>query len=257
MSFIRSTTLRASSIARSARCIRSFEVQPFQRAVQRRTYASAHGHGQAKGSDLPWMVSSLAGTSAALYVVLNQDLSHASHDDHEEHALPDKLTTQPEEAMNDKPDSDLPSLDPKRDNAAAGGATVDKEAKNAPKGHSEEELEGEKNSGRAADVKEDLAKQKDEESPHATADDKSSDSPDDQDTPHSRKPSGDSTDTSGKQEGVSNADTKHTSAIHEDEQKSKKGEGVAETAKLKGTVSTERPGAESEQRGKAKQDKDE
>ncbi|KAL5385162.1 hypothetical protein DPSP01_004972 [Paraphaeosphaeria sporulosa] len=257
MSFIRSTTLRASSIARSARYIRSSEVvQPLQRAVQRRTYASAHGHGQAKKSDLPWIVSSLAGTGAALYVVLNQDLSHGSHEE-EEHALPDKLTTQPEEALNDKHDSDLSSVDPKRDNAAAGGATVDKEAKNASKGATEEELEGEKNSGRAADIKEDLAKQKGDESPHATADDKSSNSPDDNDTPHSRKPSGDSTDTSGKQEGLSNADTKHTSAIHDDPEKSKKGEGVAETAKLKGTVSTERPGAESDQRGKAKQDKDE
>lgn len=62
---------------------------------------------------------------------------------------------------------------------------------------------------------------------------------------------------SGKQEGLSNSDTKHTSAVHDDPEKSKKGEGVAETAKLKGTVSTERPQAESDQRGKAKQDKDE
>lgn len=39
-------------------------------------------------------------------------------------------------------------------------------------------------------------------------------------------------------------------------EKSKKGEGVADTAKLKGTVSTERPGAENkEERGKAEQDK--
>ncbi|KAF2439256.1 hypothetical protein P171DRAFT_370709 [Karstenula rhodostoma CBS 690.94] len=233
MSFIRSTTLRASTIARSARYIRSSEVvQPWQRVLQRRTYASAHGQGQAKKSDLPWIVTSLAGTSTALYIVLNQDLSHGSHEE-EEHALPDKLTTQPEEATEDKPDEDKPS------------------------GDKEEDLEGEKNSARQSDIKEDLAKQKGEDSPHATADNKSSDSPDDNDTPHSRKPSGDSTDTSGKQEGLSNADTKHTSAIHDDPEKSKKGEGVAETAKLKGTVSTERPGAESDNRGKAKQDKDE
>lgn len=127
------------------------------------------------------IVSSLAGTSAALYVVLNQDLSHGSHEE-EEHALPDKLTTQPEENTQDKPDSDLPSQDPKQDNAAAGGAKVDKEAKNVPEGHTEEDLEGEKNSGRTADIKEDLAKHKGEDSPHATADDKSSDSPDDNDT---------------------------------------------------------------------------
>lgn len=47
---------------------------------------------------------------------------------------------------------------------------------------------------------------------------------------------------SGKQEGISNDDTHHTSQIAKQDEKSKKGEGVAETAKLKGTVSTDRPG---------------
>ncbi|KAI9892874.1 MAG: hypothetical protein M1814_001033 [Vezdaea aestivalis] len=46
---------------------------------------------------------------------------------------------------------------------------------------------------------------------------------------------------SGKQEGLSNADTKHSTQPHEDPGKSKKGEGVTETAKLKGTVSRDRP----------------
>ena len=56
---------------------------------------------------------------------------------------------------------------------------------------------------------------------------------------------------------MSNDDTHHTSQISEHDEKSKKGEGVAETAKLQGTVSTERPGAENkEERGKAQQDKD-
>jgi hypothetical protein len=62
---------------------------------------------------------------------------------------------------------------------------------------------------------------------------------------------------SGKQEGLSNSDTHHSSEISKQDQKSKKGEGVAETAKLKGTVSTDRPGAENkEERGKAQVDKD-
>jgi len=47
---------------------------------------------------------------------------------------------------------------------------------------------------------------------------------------------------SGKQKGISNDDTHHSSQIANDPEKSKKGEGVAETAKLQGTVSTERPG---------------
>lgn len=56
---------------------------------------------------------------------------------------------------------------------------------------------------------------------------------------------------------MSNDNTEHTSPISEHSEKSKKGEGVAETAKLQGTVSTDRPGAENkEERGKTKVDKD-
>ena len=63
---------------------------------------------------------------------------------------------------------------------------------------------------------------------------------------------------SGKQRGLSNDNTEHTSEISKQPEKSKKGEGVAETAKLQGTVSTDRPGAENkEQRGNTKMDKNE
>ena len=56
---------------------------------------------------------------------------------------------------------------------------------------------------------------------------------------------------------MSNDDTHHSTDISNNPEKSKKGEGVAETAKLKGTVSTERPGAENkEERGKDSVDKD-
>jgi hypothetical protein len=56
---------------------------------------------------------------------------------------------------------------------------------------------------------------------------------------------------------MSNDDTHHSTDISHNPDKPKKGEGVAETAKLKGTVSTERPGAENkEERGKDSVDKD-
>jgi hypothetical protein len=62
---------------------------------------------------------------------------------------------------------------------------------------------------------------------------------------------------SGKQEGLSNGNTHHSSQISKQPEMSKKGEGVAETAKLKGTVSTNRPGPENkEQRGKAQMEKE-
>ena len=46
---------------------------------------------------------------------------------------------------------------------------------------------------------------------------------------------------SGKQEGLSNTDTKHSTNIADDPEKSKKGEGAPETAKSKGTVDPGRP----------------
>ncbi|KAI9840395.1 MAG: hypothetical protein M1837_001653 [Sclerophora amabilis] len=46
---------------------------------------------------------------------------------------------------------------------------------------------------------------------------------------------------SGKQEGLTNTDTKHSTDIANDPSKSKKGEGMPETAKSKGTVSHNRP----------------
>ena len=53
---------------------------------------------------------------------------------------------------------------------------------------------------------------------------------------------GDSTTTmSGKQEGFSNTDTKHSTDIANDPDKSKKGEGTPETSKSKGTVDPGRP----------------
>ncbi|KAI9678726.1 MAG: hypothetical protein M1817_005783 [Caeruleum heppii] len=46
---------------------------------------------------------------------------------------------------------------------------------------------------------------------------------------------------SGKQEGISNTDTKHSADLDNMPDKSKKGEGGPDTAKVKGTVRTDRP----------------
>lgn len=45
---------------------------------------------------------------------------------------------------------------------------------------------------------------------------------------------------SGKQEGLSNTDTKHSYDLDKDSERSKKGEGQAETSKVKGTVDPKR-----------------
>jgi hypothetical protein len=48
---------------------------------------------------------------------------------------------------------------------------------------------------------------------------------------------------SGAQEGLSNTDTKHSTDISENPDKSKKAEGTPETAKTKGPVDPNRPAA--------------
>ncbi|KAF2251799.1 hypothetical protein BU26DRAFT_561604 [Trematosphaeria pertusa] len=207
MSFIRSAALRASAIARPAKkSFRAAELQPWQRTLQRRTYASAGSHGDAKKSDLPWIVSAVAATGVGLYFVINQDLG--GHGDAEHHAEHSEKHAEPEEKE---------------------AAPAEEEPKEASKSENKGE---EKSEGNA-------------EAP-----------PDKSDEPNPRKEPKSQNETSGKQEGMSNTDTKHTSEISKQDEKSKKGEGVAESAKLKGTVSTERPGAENkEERGKAQQDK--
>ncbi|KAL8670061.1 MAG: hypothetical protein Q9168_005380 [Polycauliona sp. 1 TL-2023] len=59
----------------------------------------------------------------------------------------------------------------------------------------------------------------------------------------SKPPSGSNT-TSQKQEGLSNTNTKHSTDMDNNPDKSKKGEGVVETAKVKGSVDPSRPTAE-------------
>lgn len=187
--------------------------------MQRRTYASGHGaHGAAKSSDVPWAAGAVIGTVAGLYIVLNQDTSHGeSHDDHH-------------------------------------GDAHGKEHDDAEEAPVEEESKEEE----SKDESKDESKEKKSESKKDDSKDEPKEaSPDKSDKPDARKEAKSQNETSGKQQGISNDDTHHTAQIAKDEEKSKKGEGVAETAKLKGTVSTDRPGAENkEERGKAQADKD-
>lgn len=53
--------------------------------------------------------------------------------------------------------------------------------------------------------------------------------------------SGSADDQGKKQEGLSNTDTKHSIDISQSPEQSKKGEGTAETAKVKGTIKPDRP----------------
>ncbi|KAF1837761.1 hypothetical protein BDW02DRAFT_565688 [Decorospora gaudefroyi] len=226
MSFIRSTTLRASSFARAARptrYIRAAELQPWRQAVQRRTYASGHGAGgDSKSSDVPWMAAAAVGTTVGLYIVVTQDTSHGA----EHHPLGD----------------------PHGEGGAAKHGTESSVGDEDKEEDAEEESKEEKTSDQ----------QDPDVSTKENSDEKDHQSPDTSDKADPRKEEPKSSnETSGKQKGLSNDETHHSSEISKQSEKSKKGEGVAETAKLQGTVSTERPGAENkEERGKSQIDKD-
>lgn len=258
MSFIRSTALRASSIARAARpAVRV--AQPLRQSIQRRTYASGHGHGETKSSDVPWAAAAVASTVGGLYIILTQDLSHGGHD--EEHAEHDEKHEDAEEeapAEESKDEStDGTNVEaPKEEKDDANSEDSAKDASEKTEGK-EEGTHSESREKKAEDRKAEHKDAKAEASQEKT-DDENEASPDKSDKPNPRKEPKSSNEMSGKQQGMSNDDTHHSSEISKHPEKSKKGEGVAETAKLKGTVSTDRPGAENkEQRGKASMDKDE
>ncbi|KAI9752078.1 MAG: hypothetical protein M4579_005763 [Chaenotheca gracillima] len=75
----------------------------------------------------------------------------------------------------------------------------------------------------------------------APLDEPNAETPGPDDKPASSKPVQGRQSQSAKQEGLSNTDTKHSTDIANDPGKSKKGEGMPETAKTKGTVDPQRP----------------
>ncbi|KZM24739.1 uncharacterized protein EKO05_0005322 [Ascochyta rabiei] len=257
MSFIRSTALRASSVARAARpAIRV--AQPLRQSIQRRTYASGHGHGEAKSSDVPWMAAAVASTVGGLYVILTQDLSHGSHDEHADHEekheeAPEEEAPaeEEEEEATDQTNVEVPKVEKSDANAEDSAKDESEKTDNKEEGTHSESRE-KKAEDKKAEHKEEKAQASQEK-----VDNENEASPDKSDKPNPRKEPKSFNEMSGKQQGMSNDDTHHTSQISKQPEKSKKGEGVAETAKLKGTVSTDRPGAENkEERGKASMDKD-
>ncbi|EAT82608.1 hypothetical protein HBH56_112300 [Parastagonospora nodorum] len=259
MSFLRSSALRASSLARAARpvrSIRSAELQPWQRAVQRRTYASEHGaHGATQSSEVPWMVAAAAGTATGLYLVFTQDLGHGSGHDEDHHAEAHETHGKNEGQDGDEESGKEESSDEGEDKSQGGPKDEAKsKTKNPPP--EERNTEQPEDPSKPGSGKPDK-KKSDDSSGDAPKNDEDSPSPDKHDKADPRGKPKSTNHTSGKQEGLSNSDTHHSSQISKQDDKSKKGEGVAETAKLKGTVSTNRPGAENkEERGKAQIDKD-
>jgi outer membrane biosynthesis protein TonB len=180
------------------------------------------------------MAAAVVGTAVGLYTVVNQDTNHGA----EHHPLGD------------------PHGEGGAQKTGTGSTVGEENKQDEPEEETKDESKEESKDESKEEPKSD---QQDPSKPtKENSEEKDTQSPDQSDKPDPRKEETKSqNEMSGKQKGLSNDNTEHTSQISKQPEKSKKGEGVAETAKLQGTVSTERPGAENkEERGKAQQDKD-
>jgi hypothetical protein len=200
------------------------------------------------------MAAAVAGTVGGLYIVLTQDTGAKAHDDHVGHSINHDMS---DDEAPDGTNPDAPSV-PADDDANTEDANKDEDEKDEDeKSKGLHELAPSESPEKAADDKK-KEKKAAKEDTQEEADDEADPSPDKSDKADPRKAPKSFNDMSGKQQGMSNDDTHHTSQISKHDEKSKKGEGVAETAKVKGTVSTDRPPAENkEERGKAQINKDE
>ncbi|KAL1794416.1 hypothetical protein ACET3X_007837 [Alternaria dauci] len=226
---LRFAKLRAATITsttQATKCSRGSRFHPMHENVQRRTYGSMGSNPEAKTSDVTVMAG-LALATGGLYLALSNDLRPMSRSDTEANlqahpTQPGKLTGENDENMRSQ------RIKKRDDSSAPGAGRPDRDI--GLRGHSPNDPPKAMNPGAI--------------------------SPDIADPAGPRGKPRSFNYMSGKQEGLSNGNTHHSSQISKQPEMSKKGEGVAESAKLKGTVSTNRPGPENkEERGKAQMEK--
>jgi len=239
MAFARASVLRKA--ADFARASRPSVARPLLwRQVARRGYATGHGHESAKASsDLPWAIGAVAVTVPTCWYLL-QSSSDSAHDGHgsshdKSHDEKPKENTN-NEAKNDD-EGKAADSEGKSDDSDDEGSAVDTPETSDDEGVTKEEIPDAKGGQKkrissSRGIKQDEADSDSEENaPKDTAEDK----------PKNSKTPGDESTTSGKQEGLSNTDTKHSTDPQNDSDISNKAEGGPESAKLKGTVDPERP----------------
>ncbi|KAE8377046.1 hypothetical protein BDV26DRAFT_264540 [Aspergillus bertholletiae] len=167
----------------------------------RRTYASESSHGVQKSSDLPWLLGSVGLGVPAAYYLLSSGPEKKPHGNHGEHGAHLE---------------DVKEAEKKEEQAPA------EESEPQPDRDAEQKVEV---SSSSSDEKGGSFGEPPSNVDEATA----------------RGGTGGPASISGKQEGLSNADT--SNPYVNEPKKSEKGEGETETAKVKGTVDPERPQA--------------
>jgi len=256
----RATALRASSVntfARSARTLRSRASQQCLRLSQqtgRREYSSAKDTVKKASSDIPWLVSGIAVTIGGTYAALQPRDPVEHHDDHgeghgDEHEEKEE-STEEEPAEESSKDEEKPE-EGGEEKASSDGA----EKEEAPK---EEDTESQED-GEKKDTEESEGKPKSSDSAEVSnkgMTKNASNTAKHEETGTGKKlrldstagqnvgegvSSGDGDAMSNKQRGISNTDTRHSTDLSKNPEKSQKGEGTVETAKIKGTVDPSRP----------------
>jgi len=224
------STLR-SSISRTAR----LRARSQWRTGGRRTYADAHGHGAQKASsDLPWLIGSIVVTVPSAAWLWQQGPTkgehghkHGEHEEHEEHEGGEEESKDEggEEGKDEGGD----------ESKEEGGDDKSEESDDGP----DEQHEGQGDSGKKAGTP---GSPQTPESPEKP-------SKEDGDVPEGQVKKGKGEKQKGetrpKTETKGEKDTqKDKSGANnpylDDPEKSKKGEGVKETAKIHGTVDTQR-----------------
>ncbi|KAJ5811441.1 hypothetical protein N7474_007742 [Penicillium riverlandense] len=200
MRFARLSILRATETAQSLRTS-SLASRPTQQ-LGRRLYSNGNEYKQnaSKTGYSPWTIGSVAIGGSALMYLLFVGPERASHQGPHAPAAAETVKESPPEPVEGQP----------REESKATQVAAEKTAEVKSQGQETKRTKPELQNIPPSEV----------------------------DEPHARGSTGGSGTMSGKQEGLSNADTSNPYVNSPD--KSKKREGETESAKLKGTVSTQR-----------------
>lgn len=216
------------------------------RQVVRRGYASGHSSTQA-GGDTLWAVGAVAVTAPACWYILSNAPEpahgHGDHGDshgkeHEEEHEEESKDEEPKEESKDEGDDKETSSDAEEkdsDKSEDSDSGDEKEA-DTPDTSDDEGSDGGENKNTKKHIPD--AKGGAKKRVESNNSIKAGKNDDSQASPS--KEAGSKNTQTGKQEGLTNTDTKHSTDIGNDPSKSKKAEGGPDTAKVKGTVDVNR-----------------
>ncbi|KAI9825922.1 MAG: hypothetical protein M1819_000441 [Sarea resinae] len=236
--------------AQSVRAPRTPTFSQFTRQIGRRSYATEGGHHTKQASsDLPWAVGAAVVTLPSVFylissgeshgiapakVVKPQGHGHGHEEPSEESEGSEEVQSEPEPEPEPESAPEPESSESESEGEGQDTPDTSDDDSSDDKSGTKEHLDDAKGVGKKR-INSSLAKSQGADEPTQEPEGRSS-----EDKPATSKPvvKGE---MSGKQAGLTTTDTKHSTDITNDPNKSKKGEGVPETAKVKGTVSPDRP----------------